>query len=87
MWDRKRSVILSIVVCFAFALVLALGLFFAPWMVTRILTAYRGISVDGDEIDAIAERLRSEKKKKEKSGEMTDEGFQNYLENLKKKGK
>ena len=53
MWDRKRSVVLSIVVCFAFALVLALGLFFAPWMVTKLLTAYRGISVDGDEIKEI----------------------------------
>ena len=51
------------------------------------ITEVGALSVDGDEIDAIAERLRSEKKKKEKSGEMTDEGFQNYLENLKKKGK
>ena len=51
------------------------------------ITEVGALSVDGDEIAAIAERLRSEKKKKEKSGDMSDEGFQNYLENLKKKGK
>ena len=51
------------------------------------ITQVGALSVDGDEIDAVAERLRSEKKKKEKSGDMSDEGFQNYLENLKKKGK
>ena len=48
------------------------------------ITQVGALSVDGDEIDAVAERLRSEKKKKEKSGDMSDEGFQNYLENLKK---
>ncbi len=45
------------------------------------------LSVDGDEIESVAERLRSEKKKQIKSSEMSDEGFQKYLEDLKKKGK
>ena len=44
-------------------------------------------SVDGDEIEAVAARLRAEKNKKNNKGDMSDERFQEYLEGLKKKGK
>ena len=42
MWNRKRSVTLSIIVCFAFAVLVALGIFFGPWAVTMWFTLYRG---------------------------------------------
>ena len=42
MWNRKRSVTLSIVVCFIFAVILTLGLFFGPWVVEMWFSAYRG---------------------------------------------
>jgi len=42
MWNRKRSVTLSIVVCFIFALILTLGLFLGPWAVEMWFCAYRG---------------------------------------------
>ncbi len=45
MWNRKRSVTLSIVVCFIFTAILTLGLFLGPWAVVKWLSAYRGLSV------------------------------------------
>ncbi len=45
------------------------------------------LSVDGDEIAAVAERLKAEKKKKDASAGISDANFQKYLEDLKKKGK
>ncbi len=53
MWNRKRSVILSIVVCFTFTLILTLGLFLAPRMVTEWLSAYRSISPEGEKMKSI----------------------------------
>lgn len=47
MWNRKRSVTLSIVVCFVFAVILTLGLFFGPWAVEKWFTIYRGWKESG----------------------------------------
>ena len=46
MWNRKRSVTLSIVVCAAVAAVLTVGLFIGPWVVTKWIGAYRDMSPD-----------------------------------------
>ena len=46
MWNRKRSVTLSIVVCFIFTLILTLGLFFGPWVVSQWLGVFRGLSAE-----------------------------------------
>ena len=51
------------------------------------ITEVGAFSVDGEEVQAVAERLKAEKKKKETAGEISDAGFQQYLEDLKKKGK
>ena len=53
MWNRKRSVTLSIVVCFIFVVILTAGLFFGPWAVVKWLSAYRGLSVGLPAIKAI----------------------------------
>ena len=53
MWNRKRSVTLSIIVCFIFAAILTGGLFFGPWAVVKWLSAYRGLSVGLPAIKAI----------------------------------
>ena len=50
------------------------------------ITEVGALSVDGDEIEAVAERLKNEKKKKEAASSMTDDSFSKYLEDLKKKG-
>ena len=42
MWNRKRSVTLSIVVCFIFVGILTAALFIGPWFVKTWFTAYRG---------------------------------------------
>lgn len=42
MWNRKRSVTLSIIVCFIFALLVTLGIFRGPWAVKMWFTLYRG---------------------------------------------
>ena len=44
MWNRKRSVTLSIVVCFVFLVILTLGLFLGPWLVEMWFSIYRGWS-------------------------------------------
>ena len=48
MWDRKRSVTLSIVVCFVFVAILTLALFVGPWFVKFWFTVYRGWNTDGE---------------------------------------
>lgn len=48
MWNRKHSVVLSIVVCFAFVAVLTAALFVGPWFIKFWFTVYRGWSVDGE---------------------------------------
>ncbi|MBR6533865.1 MAG: DUF2975 domain-containing protein [Clostridia bacterium] len=47
MWNRKRSVKLSIAVCFAFLALLTIGLFLGPFAVKLWFTIYRGFSENG----------------------------------------
>lgn len=47
MWNRKRSVTLSIVVCFIFVGILTAALFIGPWFVKTWFTVYRGWSENG----------------------------------------
>lgn len=42
MWNRKKSVTLSIVVCFIFAALLTAALFLGPWIVKMWFVLYRG---------------------------------------------
>ncbi len=48
MWNRKRSVTLSIVVCFTFIAILTFGLFFGPWAVKVWFVVYRGWNESGE---------------------------------------
>ena len=47
MWNRKRSVTLSVVVCFVFVAVLTASLFLCPWFVRLWFTVYRGWAQEG----------------------------------------
>ncbi len=47
MWNRKHSVALSIVVCFAFVGILTAALFAGPWFVKIWFTVYRGWTENG----------------------------------------
>ena len=42
MWNKEKSVTLSIVVCFVFLAILSMGLFLGPWIVRMWFTVYRG---------------------------------------------
>ncbi|MBR2937452.1 MAG: DUF2975 domain-containing protein [Oscillospiraceae bacterium] len=42
MWNRKRSVKLSLGVCFAVGVILTAGLFAGPWAVKMWFSVYRG---------------------------------------------
>ncbi len=42
MWNRRRSVTLSIAVCFVFLTILTAGLFLGPWAVKMWFHLYRG---------------------------------------------
>ena len=48
MWNRKRSVTLSIVVCFMFVGILTAALFLGPWFVKFWFTVYRGWDASGE---------------------------------------
>ena len=50
MWNRKRSVTLSIAVCFVFAVILTMGLFLGPWTVKMWFSLYRGLDPDGEDL-------------------------------------
>lgn len=50
MWNRKRSVKLSIAVCIIFAVVLTVALFLGPWAAKTWFNVYRGWTVDGPAI-------------------------------------
>lgn len=50
MWNRKRSVTLSIAVCFVFAVILTMGLFLGPWAVKMWFSLYRGLDPDGEDL-------------------------------------
>ena len=54
MWNRKRSVTLSIVVCFIFVGILTAALFWGPWFVKTWFTAYRGWAENGDAMRGIS---------------------------------
>ena len=46
MWNKDKSVILSIAVCFILAAILTLLLFAGPWAVRIWFTAFRGMAAD-----------------------------------------
>ena len=48
MWNRKRSVTLSLAVCFAVCVALAAGLFVGPWIVKIWFHTYRGWAENGE---------------------------------------
>lgn len=48
MWNRKRSVTLSIVVCFIFVGILTAALFLGPWFVKTWFTVYRRWAENGE---------------------------------------
>lgn len=48
MWNRKRSVTLSMVVCFIFVAILTAALFLGPWAVKTWFVVYRGWAPCGD---------------------------------------
>ncbi len=50
MWNKEKSVTLSIVVCFIFFVVLTVGLFLGPWIVRIWFTVYRGWNSNGADI-------------------------------------
>lgn len=50
MWNRKKSVQLSIVVCFIVAVLLTAGVFMGPWAFKMWMSVYRGLTKDGDAI-------------------------------------
>ncbi|MBR3908391.1 MAG: DUF2975 domain-containing protein [Clostridia bacterium] len=47
MWNSKKSVTLSIVVCFAFLFILTAAMFIGPYGIKMWLTLYRGFNPDG----------------------------------------
>lgn len=47
MWNRKRSVTLSVIACYAFLVILTAGLFFGPWAVKMWFVTFRGWDEDG----------------------------------------
>lgn len=48
MWNSKKSVTLSIIVCFIFVAVLTFGVFFGPYGMELWLTLYRGFNKNGE---------------------------------------
>ena len=48
MWNSKKSVKLSIAVCYTLAAVLAMLIFAGPWVFELYMTAYRGFSASGE---------------------------------------
>jgi len=47
MWNRKRSVSLSLAACLVFLVILTAGLFFGPWAIKAWFSAFRGWEEDG----------------------------------------
>lgn len=54
MWNRKRSVTLSIVVCFVFVVLLTALLFLSPWLINVWFTVYRGWKESGAAIQDVS---------------------------------
>ena len=50
MWNKNKSVILSIVVCFVFVTILTLALFLGPWAVKQWFCVFRNWDPNGDAI-------------------------------------
>lgn len=42
MWNKKCSIILSIVTCFIVSAIITVGLFLGPWVIKTWFTSYRG---------------------------------------------
>lgn len=53
MWNKNKSVTLSIVCCFAFAAILAAAVFIGPLLIKLWFVSYRGWDADGDAIGRI----------------------------------
>ncbi|MBO5852892.1 MAG: DUF2975 domain-containing protein [Clostridia bacterium] len=53
MWNKDRSLLLSIIVCFFLTVVLSLALFFGPWAVELWFTSYRGYAESGSAVKNI----------------------------------
>lgn len=51
MWNKEKSVTLSIVVCFVFLAILSMGLFLGPWATRMWFTVYRGWNSDSIAIE------------------------------------
>jgi len=50
MWNRKKSVQLSIAVCFIVVVLLTAGVFMGPWAFKMWMFVYRGLAKDGEAI-------------------------------------
>lgn len=48
MWNSKKSVTLSIIVCFIFVAILTAGIFAGPYFMKLWFTVYRGFSENGE---------------------------------------
>ena len=53
MWNKNKSVALSIAVCFVFAVILTLGIFLGPTVIKIWFTSYRGWAEDGIALNRI----------------------------------
>ena len=53
MWNSKKSVYLSITVCFMLSFVLLMLVFFGPTIFSLYLTSYRGFKPDGDALEML----------------------------------
>ncbi len=53
MWNYKKSVKLSIGVCYALAAVLIVLIFAGPWVFELYMTAYRGFAPDGEALKSL----------------------------------
>lgn len=48
MWNKKMSIVLSIIICFVFLAVLTAALFFGCWFVKTWMVTYRDFDVNGE---------------------------------------
>ncbi len=55
MWNSKKSVKLSIIVCFILAAVLVLLAIFGPMVFKLYMTAYRGFKPDGEALHSLSQ--------------------------------
>lgn len=53
MWNRDKSVILSIIVCFVFTVVLTAGVFCGPWIAKLWFVTFRGMNESSAELQRL----------------------------------